>query len=750
MSRLALLVMTAVLGLTACAAWRADTYTLAPAVKESAHRYSDVMDDFADQALLANVLRARDYAPLNFNDLSSITGSLSLSGTMAFTLPFGPFLGYRPYPSSQLGSSKNTFSPSLTSSTSPLINIGTLNTQGFMMTMIQPISTTYILSKWDSYPHELLLSLFIKSIRFPGEEDNPTDSSKRRSHRNDPDSEEAFRDFQRLAAEMLATKDVRVGDRTVHVGNVDMKSLMILDPLGNPVPMGKTLTATRPVPAQTLSVPAPSAPKMAAGPGTHASGTYYAQVTYVTSLGETLPSIEASYPIPSSGGQGVTISPAQSNPPQGAPYAMGYNVYVSDQPGKETRQNQQPLPLGSVWTMPSTGLLATGGVPPGTNSGPYATTLPQAPGTQYAVASDYSIFQTISGFSDGQLHVGNARCPDYVKNGSDTDATDLCPPRSPAPFAQFYKEYPAQIVLCLDTLDDGTFYEHYIYGATEQTRATLAKLPAAQHRLDVARATVNELASEEIKLDSLTPTEARKARTAMTARKSNARAELQGAEQSLSDLTYTARLSLEKAARTDFRAAPMSAGKTGGSPTAPSGTGGASPATGGAPGGGGGASPGTAGAMGQVTLALQPNRISSIVPSTMCKGDQLVLHQESEEDFDEESQKFTHIEWRSIAEIIQYLGAVTRYQDRHRKDGQVIGWSDGGKAHRLFSYAKGSDGRISVDTRDGPYTVPMDYQNPQDGAVDHSLQTLALLNELISIAKISGSLPVPQPVQVLP
>jgi hypothetical protein len=54
--------------LAGCAGWRQDVYTISPAVKESARRYSDVMDDFADQVLLANVLRARDSAPLNFND----------------------------------------------------------------------------------------------------------------------------------------------------------------------------------------------------------------------------------------------------------------------------------------------------------------------------------------------------------------------------------------------------------------------------------------------------------------------------------------------------------------------------------------------------------------------------------------------------------------------------------------------------------------------------------------------------------
>ena len=131
----------------------------------------------------------------------------------------------------------------------------------------------------------------------------------------------------------------------------------------------------------------------------------------------------------------------------------------------------------------------------------------------------------------------------------------------------------------------------------------------------------------------------------------------------------------------------------------------------------------------------------------MRQGDQIVLHQETEEDYDDESHKFTHIEWRSIAEVIQYLGAVARFEHQH--DGNVS-WPIGAPTDRLFTYARGKGGRITVGYRGKSYSVPSDYENPHLTITDHSLETLALLNELISIAKISGSLPVSQPVQVLP
>jgi hypothetical protein len=748
MFRWLLLVVGASLTLTACTFWR-DTYTLSPAVKESARRYSDVMDDFADQALLANVMRAREFAPLNFNDLSAITGSLSMSGTLGLTLPFGHYVG-NPNASTLLGY-KDTASPSFTGSTSPVITLGTLNTQGFMLTMIQPISTTYILSKWDSYPHELLLLLFIKSIRFPGETDNLADTSHRRAYRNDPDSENEFRDFQQLIEKMMASGQEADSGKTVQVGNVDMKSLMILDPLGNPVPAGKLLTATTPIPSQTLSVTAPGAPKIAgSSSGSPPAGTYYAQVTYVTSLGETLPSPEtAPYQVPTSGLAGLTISLAQSSPPQGGPNVTGYNVYVATSPGNETRQNQVPLTLGAVWTLPNTGLVA-GGLPPGKENGRYATTLPVAPGTQYAVQGDYAIFQTINGLTDGQLHAGNSGCPDYVHSTTRLDPVDLCPAGSPAPFVQFYKEYPAQIVLCLDVPDDGLFFDHHIYAsseqAQEQAQQALAKLPAAQHRLDSARVSLTNVLSEAIRTEG----ESREAKARHAAQQEAATQELNSAQKYVNHLNSIIQWPQEKAARAEFSVANMAKGMGPPATSAPTPTSGGSPG-GGSPGGGGGNNGSTSttpGGMGQVTLALQPSRISAIVPSAMCKGDQFVLHQESEEDFDQESQKFTHIEWRSIAEVIQYLGALARYQDRHGTN--PVGWADGSGTHRIFTYARGTDGRIAVDYLGGAYTVPLDYKKPSAGVVDHSLQTLAVLNELISIAKISGGLPVPQPVQVLP
>jgi hypothetical protein len=764
------------------------------------------MDDFADQALLANVLRAKDYAPMNFNDLSSITGALSLSGTLGLTLPFGPYVGYRPLPSTGLGTYKDTVSPSMTGTTSPTINIGTLNTQGFMLTMIQPISTTYILSKWDSYPHELLLDLFVKAIRFPGEQDSESPGAcskndppdygceKRRVHVNDPDSDD-YTDFITLVSHMV--------DRVN--GKVDMKSLMILDPLGNPVPMGQTIQATTPIPTQSPAAAPTQAPRVATANAVLAATdepvsdlqkrTYYVQLTYTDRTGaETAPSSE----------EIIQLSATQRllvySPPQLHPQQRGYNVYASERKGGETKQTAKPIRLGTNWPEPESGLTGDMGPPnslalaypinPAVRARDYYVELtfitssgtetvpspelkkalkedevatvsapktgttgaigynvyigtsahdetkqnrtvvridqswrepnsglmagappPPPPGTSYQVTSDYNIVQIINGLTDGQLHVGNASCPDFVKASVRADSGDLCGSKAGAPYVQFYKEYPAQIVLCLETdKTSHTFFGH-----------RLAPPMEGQEEQVVDVTTAGEAAQEN----------------ALPGYVSDS-----SILESLGEIT-TANF-------TRGGAIP-----TGGAPSAAGGA----PAGGGAgaAGAGGSAGQGSAtGGMSQVTIALQPNRISAILHSKTCNTDQIVLPTATEEEFHSESSKFTHIEWRSIAEVIQYLGAVARYQDRHSGDPneklpeRFVGWTDRARMHRLFTYEKGTDGRISVDYRDGPYTSPMHFTNPDPGVVDHSLQTLALLNELIGIAKISGSLPVPQPVQVLP
>jgi len=175
--------------------------SLAPAVRETAIDYGNVMDRFADRALLSNVLRARDYLPLNFSDLSSISASLQLQASLGLGFPL------QNLPSSMgLG----TGSLGLSSSSSPVLTLGSLDTQGFIMSMIQPVSPMYVASKWnDGYDRETLMFLFIKSVKF----------ADGKTYFNNPDDPEEMVAFDRLVEEMV-------------VAQVTLKPLTLLSPIG--------------------------------------------------------------------------------------------------------------------------------------------------------------------------------------------------------------------------------------------------------------------------------------------------------------------------------------------------------------------------------------------------------------------------------------------------------------------------------------------------------------------------------------
>jgi hypothetical protein len=785
-SRFVSFVLCVLVGLAGCNAW-APVYSLKRQVNEGAIDYGEVMADFADQALLTNVMRAKDNAPLNFNDLASITGSFSLTDTYGFTLPFGGITG-TPTTSS---THRYTASPMIAGTSSPVVSLSTLNTQGFMMTMVQPMSTTYILSKWDSHAHDLLLYLFVKSIRFPGEMGDEPKSALRRVHRNDPDNPDDFEDFQRLVGQLV--------DTSTDGGNVDMKSLMILDPLGNPVPMGQTVAATTPIPS---SAPAPVVPDAAAvslfagtQPNTArptARGRYFVQLTLVGKNGESQPSREESVDINQSGVELVVYSPPalggnwtgynvyvgtvsgivmkqnatavsfgaahswalpdgalKSGPvpppssiqyprypglaettmsfrfqvtyattsggetapspettktvdahkalrlsmPQGnASGVLGYNVYVRATDGVERRQNAAPVALTQPWTKDYDGV----------HQGP---TVPSPSGTSYQVNSDFSIFQTISGLGDGQLHAGNAVCPAPFLNGAHSGAADVCASGSKAPLAQFYKEYPGQIVLCVHADDNNKLFGHLI--APPSPKETAA--------IEVWKASKERVAS--------------------------------GDQQGKSPAEFLSELSALKIQLDGARVKGLAMMKGPPPASTPPAAGGAAPsASGGAPAtSGGGAAPG---GMGQVTLALSPSRISAMVREETCNTDEIILPQETDEDFHAESGQFTHIEWRSIAEVIQYLGAIARYQDLY---GSTVSLRP--RPDTLFAFKRDISGRVHVSYRGSSISVGsmIDTGNylVADQA-DHSLESLAMLNELISLAKISGNLAAPQTVQVVP
>ena len=502
------------------------TPSLSPAVRQNASEYSNAMSDFSDKALLENVLRARDRAPLNFNDMASITGTIAMQESAGLSIPFGARNG---------SSLRSTASAGVQTNSTPVLSIGTLNNQGFILSIMQPVPPIYILSKWNNgYPYELLLYLFVKSVSFA--DDGPV----LLNNPDDPAAMAAFNDFVHQLVD----------------DHVALKPIKLLEPIGPSFPVGRRVTEVVP----------------------ERSGNTRVQRTTVT---------------------------------------------------------------------------------------------------------DTESLSLLNSLKDGALHVGNAACESPTEKGC----------------AQLYKENPAQVAVCVGAnyvaeRDSFEFNGHAIYAMPR----------SAAHR--DAEQVLRRRSGNDTGLSE-------------RAREDNRDALLQ-------------KVTAHRAAPALYRAQSATAKSTDempGDAVASRGSAGASTAR---------------GSMPQVAMALLPGRISAILDRADCRSDEVVLPAETEEAASIASQQFARVEWRSISEIIAYLGAVAR----HQTDGQGPRWREGDVMQSLLELNHDENGRISAHYRGQVYALP---DQGSDGTSNtHGLEAFALVNELLSTAKIAGNLPVTQQLQILP
>lgn len=114
-------------------------------------------------------------------------------------------------------------------------------------------------------------------------------------------------------------------------------------------------------PASYASISPPAAPSLSqVTGGLIAATTYFVKITYAGSGTETTPSAESSLLV-------LLDNLLQVASPAPSGTAIGYNVYVSTTTGTETLQNNSPVPIGSSWTLPTSGIV-TGVTPPTSNS----------------------------------------------------------------------------------------------------------------------------------------------------------------------------------------------------------------------------------------------------------------------------------------------------------------------------------------------------------------------------------------------
>ncbi len=148
---LALLVSAAVL--SGCSG-----VSLRPAVQATSLDYATVFEEFNNQGVLRNILRASDHAPLSFADLPILHGSLSMQSTLGLSVPFGAF---------HAANGRNSLTAGLQFTSSPTFDTSPLNTSGFSLNLLQPISPTFVVAAWQSgVSKEVLLRLFVESIEF--------------------------------------------------------------------------------------------------------------------------------------------------------------------------------------------------------------------------------------------------------------------------------------------------------------------------------------------------------------------------------------------------------------------------------------------------------------------------------------------------------------------------------------------------------------------------------------------------------
>jgi len=194
--------------------------SLSPAVRADTVGYNNATGDASDRILLTNVLRAKYLAPLDLGQLSSISGTLSLQGSLAFTLPWGHGIS-----GTGLNNAQNVVNPGVMGSTTPTYTYTPLNTEGFILSILQPVSASYVLTQWQAgVSRELLLMLFVKEIDFPHvskNKDTGEDEVSTKRYINDPDNAQRFFAFQNLVGNLL-------------YAGAELKAIDILDPVGPP------------------------------------------------------------------------------------------------------------------------------------------------------------------------------------------------------------------------------------------------------------------------------------------------------------------------------------------------------------------------------------------------------------------------------------------------------------------------------------------------------------------------------------
>jgi len=154
---------------------------------------------------------------------------------------------------------------------------------------------------------------------------------------------------------------------------------------------------------------------------------------------------------------------------------------------------------------------------------------------------------------------------------------------------------------------------------------------------------------------------------------------------------------------------------------------------------------------GSLATKLKVDRVAAVLPISACGQNELVLSAYTEEENARDSGTYSHVEWRSIAEVIDYLGALLRTRNAAAAQWTDTDASGATVAHMLFQLSTDSrPGFTQVSYRGSSYAIQTDNERDPAAPQDHSLKALSLLNELVSAAKVSSDIPNTQEIQFVP
>jgi hypothetical protein len=125
-------------------------------VRSQAMSFDDIIEDTTDKLLVLNILRAKDKAPLHFDEIPSLHESVTSTASAGGTWPFGPV---------NKGTARNTLTAGLGIQLAPSFEVDNLATKDFVTGMSTPIDPKFVKYWLDrGLDRRVVLLLFFSAI----------------------------------------------------------------------------------------------------------------------------------------------------------------------------------------------------------------------------------------------------------------------------------------------------------------------------------------------------------------------------------------------------------------------------------------------------------------------------------------------------------------------------------------------------------------------------------------------------------